>query len=139
MRYLNYDARVLECPSGVTERSTLPPYRFSYSVNNKFTGRCIAGAFSAWAGSTTLQAAAVRGAVDKLLAIEEDVTAINDGQWCADEHRGRPPRRTSLSVIHDKGREYGGGNRWTRYTTSAAAAMWSLPTGTVISWSASDS
>jgi hypothetical protein len=47
----------------------------------------------------------------KLLAIEEDVASINDGQWCAASMEDGLSYVTSLSVIHDKGREYGGGNR----------------------------
>ena len=43
------------------------------------------------------------------MVIEEDVTAINDGEWWAGDTEIGIVRHTSLSVIHDKGREYGGG------------------------------
>jgi prepilin-type processing-associated H-X9-DG protein len=110
LRYLNYDAKVLECPTGITQRSTSPPYPFSYSINNKFTG---SGGGHDFGVAWTVVPCKLVQVVDpssKMLGIEEDVTAINDGQWCADDTENGLTRRTSLSVIHDRGREYGGGN-----------------------------
>ena len=111
LRYLNNDARVLECPSAVTERSTSPPYPFSYSINNKFTGSGIGLLFGVSWNVFPCKLTQAAQPSTKLLAIEEDITAINDGEWCADDIETGLSRTTSLSVIHDKGREYGGGNR----------------------------
>jgi prepilin-type processing-associated H-X9-DG protein len=43
----------------------------------------------------------------KILLIEEDITAISDGEWWSGELEHDTLRKTSLSVIHDRGREYG--------------------------------
>jgi prepilin-type N-terminal cleavage/methylation domain-containing protein/prepilin-type processing-associated H-X9-DG protein len=110
MRYINYSVDVLRCPSGFADRSTTPPYPFSYSVNNRFTGRSI-GAFFRPAMVPPCKLVQCADPSNKILAIEEDVTAINDGEWCSEDVETGLTRRTSLSVIHDKGREYGGGDR----------------------------
>jgi prepilin-type N-terminal cleavage/methylation domain-containing protein/prepilin-type processing-associated H-X9-DG protein len=111
LRYLHNDIRVLNCPAGFTDRSTTPPYPFSYSVSNRFTGNTSGFHFgrSSW-GVDPCKYTQCRDPSRKILAIEEDVTAINDGEWWVDDTERGIFRRTSLSVIHDKGREYGGGS-----------------------------
>ena len=49
----------------------------------------------------------VRQASDKILVIEEDTTGINDGAWFPGDLELPDARSTSISVRHDKGREYG--------------------------------
>ena len=115
--YLNNDSRVLSCPAGVEERlkhppfgaygETFPPYPFSYSVNNRFTGSNSGAKFgSGWSQPPCKLGQCVDTSV-KILAIEEDNTRINDGEWwAAGAEWGINDFSTSLSVLHDKSREY---------------------------------
>jgi prepilin-type processing-associated H-X9-DG protein len=49
----------------------------------------------------------VVAASQKILVIDEDVTGINDGSWTAGGLELPDGRVSSVSVRHDKGREYG--------------------------------
>lgn len=104
------DMRVLKCPS-VTEqpnRTAGPghpqppyPYPFSYSVNNRFTGSSAGSRFGGVSWSPRpCKLGHCRNPSIKILALEEDTTAINDGEWWAGN--GTEP---SVSVYHDVGRE----------------------------------
>ena len=116
-RYLNNDMRVLTCRSGVEERmpyigggTTYPPYPFSYSINDRFTGSCAGGAFGVgWSPGPCRLSQCVNPSM-KILAIEEDATAINDGEWWAGQIEWGVFRPTSVSVIHDFGHEHSSGD-----------------------------
>ena len=111
LKYLKNDVRVLNCPSGPDERTTTPPYPYSYSVNNKLTGNGSRGpVFGGNWNVRSCKLSQIAEASMKILAIEEDVTAINDGEWWAGDTEDGIWRTTSLSVIHDRRREYGGGS-----------------------------
>ena len=116
--YLNNDPRVLTCPAGIPDRAalppfgglgwTFPPYPFSYSVNNRFTGSSSGSRFGGpnWSQSPCKLGACADTSV-KILAMEEDNTRINDGEWwAAGSEWGINDGSTSLSVLHDKPREY---------------------------------
>lgn len=105
--YLNYDPKVLKCPSGFEERATTPPFPFSYSVNNQFTGACFGLQFGIGWNNAPCRLGECRDPSVKILLIEADVTAISDGEWWSGELEHDTLRKTSLSVIHDRGREYG--------------------------------
>jgi prepilin-type processing-associated H-X9-DG protein len=108
-RYLNGDLGVLKCPGGVEERkppgsTVYPPYPFSYSVNNRITG---SDAGTVFLGGR-VRSCRLSQIVDpsmKILAIEEDTTGINDGEWGAGGVEQYLSRPSSVSVIHDQGRE----------------------------------
>jgi prepilin-type N-terminal cleavage/methylation domain-containing protein/prepilin-type processing-associated H-X9-DG protein len=106
-RYLGGDTRVLECPSGRNDRQTTPPYPFSYSVNFRFTGDPSIGVFGTAWNQTPCKLNEVINASQKVLAIEEEMTSINDGAWSAGDAEWGIFRTSLPSVIHDKGREYG--------------------------------
>ena len=108
LRYLKNDARVLKCASAPAERTTTPPYPYSYSVNNWITGSGVGTYGKGWAQFPCKFGQVVEPSM-KILAIEEEVTAINDGEWWADNQERGINRHSTLSVYHDKGREYGGG------------------------------
>jgi prepilin-type processing-associated H-X9-DG protein len=79
-------------------------------VNNRFTGTTSGVTFGGNWSSRPCKLSQVVDPSMKMLAIEEDTTAINDGEWWSDDMERGIARRTSLSVVHDKGREYGGGS-----------------------------
>jgi prepilin-type processing-associated H-X9-DG protein len=112
--FLGNDLRVLECPGGVEDRKSHTfegrtlTYPFSYSLNNGFTGSSPGGRFggiNAW-GHPPCKLGRCRDPSTKILAMEEDVTIINDGEWwAASGSEWGNFLQTSVSVIHDKGRE----------------------------------
>jgi prepilin-type N-terminal cleavage/methylation domain-containing protein/prepilin-type processing-associated H-X9-DG protein len=110
--FLGSDLRVLVCPAGVDDRkahtfegSTLA-YPFSYSVNNLFTGSTAATRFAANWTVSPCKLGRCRDPSRKILAIEEDVTVINDGEWWSGSgSEWGNFLQTSVSVIHDNGRE----------------------------------
>jgi prepilin-type N-terminal cleavage/methylation domain-containing protein/prepilin-type processing-associated H-X9-DG protein len=111
--YLGDDLRVLLCPGGVEERKLVvnpawgpyPSYPYSYSVNNMFTGSS-AGVRFIPGMVTACKLGHCRNASIKMLAIEEDITVINDGEWWAGDVERGNDSRTSVSVIHDRGSEH---------------------------------
>jgi general secretion pathway protein G len=110
-RYLNNDLRVLSCPTGATERPTEPPYPHSYTVNHRFTGDSTYAVFESPTWSTQpCKLTEVVESSRKVMVIEEDVTALNDGTWCAGAIDSSLLWTTLVSVIHDKGKEYGFGS-----------------------------
>jgi prepilin-type N-terminal cleavage/methylation domain-containing protein len=119
MRYLGNHVEVLKCPAGVEERlpytaggaypRTFPAYPFSYSLNARFTGRPIGFSFGANWGCEPCKLNQCIEPSTKILAIEEETTAINDGEWYSGDTEVVINRHSTVSVIHDKGREYGGG------------------------------
>jgi prepilin-type N-terminal cleavage/methylation domain-containing protein/prepilin-type processing-associated H-X9-DG protein len=107
LRYLGNATRVLECPSGRTERQTTPPYPFSYSVNFRFTGEPGMRVFGTGWQQTPCKLDEIINSSQKILAIEEDITSINDGTWSSGDMEWRIFRTFFLSVIHDKRGEIG--------------------------------
>jgi prepilin-type processing-associated H-X9-DG protein len=118
-RYLGVNVSVLKCPGGVPERGpskvgplTVPPYPFSYSVNVRFTGFQPSSHWGPpWGyGADPVTLNQVIGPSRKLLVIEEDSVAINDGAWWAgvsDSVGGSDLRQTAR---HDRyGEAYDGG------------------------------
>ena len=109
--YLGSDMRVLTCPAGIEQRKahtyegkTLSS-PFSYSVNNMFTGSS-AGVGRFIPGMVVpCKLGRCRNPSIKILAMEEDITAINDGEWWAGSLDAANLRHTSVSVIHDVGSE----------------------------------
>jgi prepilin-type processing-associated H-X9-DG protein/prepilin-type N-terminal cleavage/methylation domain-containing protein len=111
MPYLGYNADVLKCPMGVPERGEtvglanklFPPYPFSYSVNTLITGMAGPGPYRSTGGRLLHQ---VINPSQKIVAVEEDTTDINDGSWYrqGDWVSGMP---TLISVRHDRGYEVG--------------------------------
>lgn len=117
--YLGSDLNVLKCPLGPADRkSSLPPgvvltsWEYSYSVNVLFTG-----VNTSRPGHTIehwdvppYKLTQARNAVRKIIAIEEDTAAINDGAWFPPNWVGDPlsPGRGSFaSARHDgDGREF---------------------------------
>ena len=111
LRFLGNDLRVLECPVGAEDRKahtyaggTLA-YPFSYSVNNLFTGTTAGTRFAVNWTVSPCKLGRCRDPSRKILAIEEDLTLINDGEWWAGNSEHGVWRQTSVSVIHDVGRE----------------------------------
>jgi prepilin-type N-terminal cleavage/methylation domain-containing protein/prepilin-type processing-associated H-X9-DG protein len=98
---------VLKCPMGVPERPphkidggrSYPPYPFSYSLNSRFPG--VRGFFNA------AKLNQIRSASLKVMAIEEDQSKINDGGWWPLDSEYPSLGTSSVSVIHDRGREFG--------------------------------
>jgi prepilin-type processing-associated H-X9-DG protein/prepilin-type N-terminal cleavage/methylation domain-containing protein len=110
--YLGNSVDVLVCPLGPPERvpaAGRPPYPFNYSVNVLFTGDSAGTEFAnptTW-GIPPTRLSQVVGASHKVLVIDEDVVGINDGTWNADSLELPDARLSSVSVRHDRGREYG--------------------------------
>jgi prepilin-type N-terminal cleavage/methylation domain-containing protein/prepilin-type processing-associated H-X9-DG protein len=117
------DVRVLMCPMGVPERGptfatgagnpVYPPYPFSYSVNVKFTSYSYGGnSFDARWGGSFARLGQIVNPCQKVLAIEEDVTGINDGVFWPDDTDRIVTRYSSGSVRHDgNGPEHAGNPR----------------------------
>ena len=113
--YLGDDLRVLLCPAGVEERlpysdpsgfgGPYPPYPYSYSVNNRFTGASGGVTFGHGQSTGACKLGRCRDASMKILAMEEDNTAINDGEWWAGDVERGIMRRSSVSIVHDEQRE----------------------------------
>jgi prepilin-type N-terminal cleavage/methylation domain-containing protein/prepilin-type processing-associated H-X9-DG protein len=109
--YLGKSTKVLECPLGLPERRptlgignvVYPPYPYSYSVNRYFTGyTAVDGPFNAhWSGEGPCPLGKAVNPSKKALAIEEDVTGINDGAWRPDSTDDLGLRYSSVSVRHD--------------------------------------
>ena len=114
-RFLGNDLRVLKCPLGLPERPPnmvdfgrlYPPYPFSYSVNILFTGYSSGGHFRPNNWQPACRLSAVIAPSQKILAIEEDHTKINDGGWWALGTEYPSRGTSSVSVWHDRGREFG--------------------------------
>ena len=111
LRYVGDRPEILKCPEGVPERAeTLdangrryPAYPFSYSVNVYFTGYSHAKPFRADAGMPVCRLHHIPNPSNKILAVEQDITVIDDGAlWISDGLERAPG---SLSVRHDRGRE----------------------------------
>jgi prepilin-type N-terminal cleavage/methylation domain-containing protein/prepilin-type processing-associated H-X9-DG protein len=117
MRYLGRDVNVLKCPAGVDERPsftggdgrTYPPYPFSYSLNARFVGLPHGSRYGVGFDLRPCKLTECVESSMKVLAIEEDTSAINDGVWNAGGSEYVIFRISSVSVIHDRDREYGGG------------------------------
>jgi len=100
---------VLKCPLGVPEREPnmsygkpYADYPFSYSINIRFTGY---GAYGRRAGEPCNLPRVVHPS-QKVMAIEEDLTrSTTAGGGRGGEYGGRGT--SSVSVRHDRGREYG--------------------------------
>ena len=108
-RYLGNNLEVLKCPAGTPERARVdgrPTYPFNYTVNIKFTGDCIGPDWGVWA-ELPCKLSQVVAASLKVLVIDEDVGGINDGSWMSAGLELPDPRGSSVSVRHDRGREYG--------------------------------
>jgi prepilin-type N-terminal cleavage/methylation domain-containing protein/prepilin-type processing-associated H-X9-DG protein len=108
-RYLGGDLRVLKCPSDATGRASQPTYPFSYSVNNRFTGDSSYGQFGSIWSTPPCRLTEVVESSRKVMAIEEDLSGINDGMWCAGGMDSSLFWTSLVSVLHDKGKEYGFG------------------------------
>jgi prepilin-type N-terminal cleavage/methylation domain-containing protein len=105
--YLGDHPRVLTCPLGVEPRAgmttglmTYPPYPFSYSVNNAFTGTGMGAQFGLGWDHAPCKLNQCRDSSNKVLALEEDSLCIDDGEWYAGN--GSSP---CVSVVHDQGYE----------------------------------
>jgi prepilin-type N-terminal cleavage/methylation domain-containing protein len=114
--YIGNDLRVLACPMGVPERGpttsgpwTYPPYPFSYSVNLRFTGEPHGHSSFRNLAEPACKLGHVVNPCQKVLAIEEDTTGINDGAWRAQGADLVSFRYSSGSLRHDgNGPEHGG-------------------------------
>lgn len=114
--YLGGDFNVLKCPLGLGDRrgavSTLPPYPFSYSLNIWMTGVNYTrpGYATPYWEPAAHKLTQVRHSSRKILAVEEDSSAINDGAWFPPNYGGdpvTPGRRFFPSGRHDgDGREF---------------------------------
>ena len=104
--YLGNSAEVLKCPMGVPERGPTqgprevhPPYPFSYSLNVFLTGRSFTDTYNPRGDSTCLLHQVLSPST-KILALEEDTTAINDGAWYQFDYISG--WTTSVSIRHDR-------------------------------------
>ena len=104
MPYLGRDPEVLKCPMGVPDRgptvrpgTTIPPYPYSYAVSILFTGYTYGPPFRPY---SACKANHVINPSLKILAIEEDTVAINDGMWCPGGDM-LSPLSPLVSVRHD--------------------------------------
>jgi prepilin-type N-terminal cleavage/methylation domain-containing protein/prepilin-type processing-associated H-X9-DG protein len=110
--YLGASPAVLRCPAGPPERvppGGRPPYPFNYSVNSQFTGEPGLASFGNPGGydHPPSKLSQVVGASRKVLVIDEDVLAINDGCWAPNSFELPDVLITSVSVRHDIGRDHG--------------------------------
>jgi prepilin-type N-terminal cleavage/methylation domain-containing protein/prepilin-type processing-associated H-X9-DG protein len=111
--FLGESPEVLKCPAGPPERRPPPgepPYPFNYSVNHRFTGEPGRTKFGNLGGydSQPCKLSQVLGPSQKILLIDEEVTAANDGTWHSHGFEAPGITGTSVSVRHDRGREVGG-------------------------------
>jgi prepilin-type processing-associated H-X9-DG protein len=121
-RYLGNNLAVLKCPAGVPEREpvssggrVIPPYPFSYSVNVSITGYGAApGRPRHWGTYSYAKLSQVVAPSQKVLALEEDTTGINDGVWWP-EGDYVTIDQFSVSVVHEQGRDFGGKLNDTRF------------------------
>lgn len=113
MRYIGNDADVLKCPAGVPDRAEtighggrrFPAYPFSYAVNVAITGDWVGPPPYRNPGRCRLHH--IVGASHKVLVLEEEVGAINDGAWwCAIGSDYTNGKLSSISSQHDRGREH---------------------------------
>jgi prepilin-type N-terminal cleavage/methylation domain-containing protein/prepilin-type processing-associated H-X9-DG protein len=114
--YLGKDLNVLVCPLGRGEGGTSAEYPYSYSVNTYFTG--IDGGtggggrpFNPLLTGRPCRLGKVVNHCHKVLAVEEDVTGINDGAWwpMGSDNASPTNRYSSISIRHDgSGPEHGG-------------------------------
>lgn len=116
MPYLGGDTEILKCPMGVPERGptragpfTFPPYPFSYSVSERFTGYSVGLRFDPRiSGQPYARLGKIINPSAKAMMIEEDITGIDDGMWNPDGHNHLTSRYCSLSLRHDKPVEFEG-------------------------------
>ena len=113
--YLGKDLRVLVCPLGAPEGRPSEWYPYSYSVNIWFTGRDIGTGgrpfYPYHGGEGPCQLGRIVNSSQKVLAIDEDVTGVNDGAWwgISGDTAIPPYRFSSVSLRHDRnGPEYTG-------------------------------
>ena len=118
--YLGSDMRVLMCPMGVPERGPTrpigaghlgsPPYPYSYSVNRRITGYSYSSPFNPRTnGEAFARLGQIVNPTQKVLAVEEDTTGINDGLWWPTGADLESGNYSSGSVRHDgNGPEHGG-------------------------------
>ena len=108
--YIGSSTGVMICPAGPPERTPSgsdPPYAFSYSVNNWITGDGGRVPFGApgWGIMYPCRLPQILAPSRKVLVLEEDVTAINDGDWHSTEPDHVTRVRSSVSLRHQRGRE----------------------------------
>lgn len=123
-RYIGNNLAVLVCPAGPPEslgHAGYPPYPFNYSVNNSITGDGALMRFGSWS-TIPCNVNRVLLASHKALLIEEDVTAIGDGDWNATGLDYATRIQSSVSVRHQRGPEIGA-------VTTKPAAYWDLSVG----------
>ena len=111
--YLGSDLRVLVCPLGTLDGRPAGAYSFSYSVSIMFTGHSRGSSrFDAlYEGYGPCTLGGVIKPSQKVLAIDEDVTGVNDGAWwpIGGDTAVPPYRHSSVSIRHDgEGPEHGG-------------------------------
>ena len=118
--FLGKDLRVLRCPLGPVDGRAADAYPYSYSVNIYFTGIDIGTAggrpykpFSPTEqyGPAPPRISNVINPCQKVLAIDEDSTGLNDGAWwpTGTDNAVAPRRYSSISIRHDgSGPEHGG-------------------------------
>jgi prepilin-type N-terminal cleavage/methylation domain-containing protein/prepilin-type processing-associated H-X9-DG protein len=113
--YLGKDLRVLVCPLGPADGRPDGWYPYSYSINIYFTGRDIGSGgrpfYPYHGGEGPCQLGKIFNPSQKVLAIDEDVTGVNDGAWwpIGGDNAMPPYRYSSVSVRHDRsGPEHGG-------------------------------
>jgi prepilin-type N-terminal cleavage/methylation domain-containing protein len=108
--YIGNNDAVLVCPAGPPERPAQgqPPFPYSYSVNNWITGDGGLAPFgnAGWAVQPCRLSNVVTASC-KALVIEEDITAINDGNWFPQSLDHVTQLRSSVSVRHQRGKESG--------------------------------
>lgn len=119
-KYLGSTVEVLRCPSGPPERVPnpgRPAYPFNYSVNHRFTGEPGLAPFGRIGSydEHPCKLSQVVAAAQKIMLIDEEVTAVNDGCWHSGGGECPDGGTTSVSVRHDRGREYGDWRNDTQY------------------------
>ena len=113
--YLGKDTKVLVCPLGLGDGRSANAFPFSYSVNTYFTGKDLGSGgrpFNPYLSGYPCRIGKVVNHSQKVLAIEEDPTGINDGAWWPiGTDNAVPPRRySSISIRHDGSSPEHGGN-----------------------------
>jgi prepilin-type processing-associated H-X9-DG protein len=112
--YLGKDFKVLICPLGTAEGRPPGWYPYSYSINIYFTGEDSGGGgrpFYPYTNGAPCPLGKIVNPPQKALAIDEDVTGVNDGAWwpLGGDNAMPPFRHSSVSIRHDgNGPEHGG-------------------------------
>lgn len=114
--YLGDSEGVLKCPLGVPERTVRSgypmgngrppgPYPFSYSVNNNITGDCRGRhRFGPIGNVLPCKLEHIVNPSRKILVIEEDTEAIDDGTWKTEGSHELAMKFVMVSVRHHRGR-----------------------------------